>query len=70
VNYNLHAPGLPLAARDRITSELLTLRREFHDWTATLSLEPSTFSQDRAFYLRVQLRDIPQLRFERGDARL
>ncbi|MFA6108110.1 MAG: putative LPS assembly protein LptD [Candidatus Latescibacterota bacterium] len=70
VNYNLHAPGLPLAARDRITSELLTLRREFHDWTATLSLEPSTFSQDRAFYLRIQLRDIPQLRFERGDARL
>jgi hypothetical protein len=70
VNYDLHAPGRPLAARARITSELLSLQREFHDWTATLSLEPSTFSQDRAFYFRAQLRDIPQLRFERGDARL
>jgi hypothetical protein len=55
--------------RDRITAELLSVRREFHDWTATVNLEPSRFAEDRAFYFKAQLKDIPQLRFERGDRR-
>ena len=49
---------------------LLSLQREFHDWTATLNLEPSSFQRDRAFFFKAQLKDIPQIKFERGDRRL
>lgn len=69
VNYNLHAPGLSLTQRDRITAELLSIQREFHDWTATLNVEPSRLARDRAFYFKAQFKEIPQLRFERGDRR-
>ena len=69
VNYNLRAPGLSLVSSDRVTSELLSLQRRFHDWTATLNIEPSRFYETRAFYFKAQFNDIPQLRFERGDAR-
>ena len=69
VNYNLRAPGLSLLSSDRVTSELLSLQRRFHDWTATLNIEPSRFYETRAFYFKAQFNDIPQLRFERGDAR-
>ena len=67
VNYNLHAPGDPLLARDRVTSELLSVRREFHDWSATVNIEPSRFTEDHAFYCKAQFEDIPQIRFERGE---
>lgn len=67
VNYNLHAPGDPLLARDRVTSELLSVRREFHDWSATVNIEPSRFTEDHAFYFKAQFEDIPQIRFERGE---
>ena len=69
LNADLHAPGTPLLDRDRITAELLSIQREFHDWTATLNVEPSRFAVDRTFYFKVQLKDIPQIRFERGDRR-
>jgi len=69
LNANLHAPGVPLLSTDRLTAELLSIRREFHDWTATLNLEPSRFARDRTFYFKAQLKDIPQIRFERGDRR-
>ncbi len=69
LNYNLRAPGTRLLATKRITSELLSLRKEFHDWTATLNVQPSTFYQNRAFFLKVQLKDIPQLKLERGQRR-
>lgn len=69
LNANLHAPGTALLSRDRITAELLSIQREFHDWTATLNLEPSRFAEDRTFYFKAQLVDIPQIRFERGDRR-
>ena len=68
VNYNLESP-LPLLDRERVTAELLSLQREFHDWTATFNLEPTRFARTRAFYFKVQLKDIPQIRFERGDRR-
>ncbi|MFH1567150.1 MAG: putative LPS assembly protein LptD [Gemmatimonadota bacterium] len=67
VNADLKAPGKPLLSTDRITAELLSVQREYHDWTATLNLEPSRFARDRAFYFKAQLKDIPQIRFERGD---
>jgi hypothetical protein len=70
INYNLYNPSQPLLARARITSELLSIQREFHDWTAVLSLEPNRLDRDRVFYFRAQLRDLPQIRLERGDARL
>lgn len=69
VSLNLHAPGVGNFDRDRITAELLSVQREFHDWTATFNVEPSRFAEDRAFYFKAQLKDIPQLRFERGDRR-
>lgn len=69
INYNLRAPGLALVSSDRVTSELFSLQRRFHDWTATLNIEPSRFHQTRAFYFKAQFNDIPQLKFERGDAR-
>ncbi|MBT3342871.1 MAG: hypothetical protein HN712_09135 [Gemmatimonadetes bacterium] len=69
INYNLHAPGLSLTQRDRITAELLSIQRAFHDWTATLNIEPSRLIQDRTFYFKAQFKEIPQLRFERGDRR-
>jgi len=69
VNFNLQAPTLALTDTDRITAELLSVQREFHDWTATLNIEPSGFAQNRAFYLKAQFKEIPQLRFERGDRR-
>ena len=69
INYNLRSPGLALVSSDRVTSELLSLQRRFHDWTATLNIEPSRFQETRAFYFKAQFNDIPQLRFERGDAR-
>ena len=69
VNANLRAPGVPLLSTDRITAELLSVQREFHDWTATVNIVPSRFARDRAFYFKAQLKDIPQLRFERGDHR-
>ena len=69
LNYNLRAPGTRLLATERITSELLSLQKEFHDWTATLNVQPSTFHKNRAFFLKVQLKDIPQLKLERGQRR-
>ncbi len=70
INYNLYSPSNPLLARARITSELLSIQREFHDWTASLSLEPNRLDRGRVFYFKAQLRDLPQIRLERGDARL
>ena len=69
VRYNLHAPGTPLLATKRITSELLSLQKGFHDWSATLNVQPSTFHKDRAFFFKMQLKDIPQLKLERGQRR-
>ena len=69
VNANLWAPGIALLSTDRITAELLSVQREFHDWTATINIEPSRIAKDRAFYFKAQLKDIPQIRFERGDHR-
>lgn len=66
LNYNLRAPGTRLLATERITSELLSLQKEFHDWTATLNVQPSTFHKNRAFFFKMQLKDIPQLKLERG----
>ncbi len=70
LNYNLYAPGQALLSQDRITSELLSVRRRFHDWSATLNIEPNTFYTSHAFFFKIQLNDIPQLKFERGDSRL
>jgi len=70
LNYNLRAPGQALIAQDRITSELCSLRRHFHDWSATINIEPNTFHKTRAFFFKVQFNDIPQIKFERGDSRL
>lgn len=67
VNYNLHAPGNALLAQQRVTSELLSIRREFHDWSATVNVEPSRFAENHAFYFKAQFEDIPQIRFERGE---
>ena len=69
VNYNLHDPNQPLVAEERITSELLSIQREFHDWSASFNIEPNRFHRDRTFYLKAQLKDIPQIKFERGDRR-
>ena len=69
LNYNLRAPGTRLLDTGRITSELLSLQKEFHDWTATFNVQPSTFHKNRAFFLKVQLKDIPQLKLERGQRR-
>ena len=69
INYNLHDPNQALLSADRITSELLSVQREFHDWTATLNLEPSRFHKDHIFYFKAQLKEIPQIKFERGDSR-
>ena len=69
LNYNLRSPGTPLLATKRITSELLSLQKEFHDWTATLNVQPSSFHKDRAFFFKMQLKDIPQLKLERGQRR-
>ena len=69
LNYNLRAPGTRLLASERITSELLSLQKEFHDWTATLNVQPSTFHKNRAFFFKAQLKDIPQLKLERGQRR-
>ena len=69
LNYNLRAPGTQLLATERITSELLSLQKEFHDWTATLNVQPSTFHKNRAFFFKLQLKDIPQLKLERGQRR-
>ena len=69
LNYNLRSPGTPLLATKRITSELLSLQKGFHDWTATLNVQPSSFHKDRAFFFKVQLKDIPQLKLERGQRR-
>lgn len=69
INYNLREPGTPLFATDRITSELLSLQKEFHDWTATLNLEPSSFHKNSAFFFKAQFKDIPQIKFERGERR-
>jgi hypothetical protein len=67
VNYDLHAPGSALLAQDRVTSELLSVQRQFHDWSATVNIEPSRFAEDHAFYFKAQFEDIPQIRFERGE---
>ncbi len=69
LNYNLHTPGTPLLSIIRITSELFSLQKEFHDWTATLNFEPSSFHKNRAFFFKAQFKDIPQIKFERGDRR-
>ncbi|MCE2450284.1 MAG: hypothetical protein J4F35_18515 [Candidatus Latescibacteria bacterium] len=69
LNYNLRVPGKRLLTTERLTSELLSLQKEFHDWTATLNVQPSTFHKNRAFFLKVQLKDIPQLKLERGQRR-
>ena len=70
LNYNLYAPRDPFFATTRITSELFSIQREFHDWTATFNIEPSRFHRDRAFYFKAQFKDIPQIKFERGDRRI
>ena len=69
LSYSLAAPGVAFFDTGRVTAELLSLQRSFHDWTATLNIEPSRFAGDRAFYFKAQLKDIPQIRFERGDRR-
>ena len=69
LDYNLRAPGTRLLAIERITSELLSLQKEFHDWTATLNVYPSTFHKNQAFFFKLQLKDIPQLKLERGQRR-
>ena len=69
VNYNLRLPGEPFFTEKRITSELLSVQREFHDWTATLNLEPNRFHRDRTFFFKAQFVDIPQIKLERGDRR-
>jgi len=69
INYSLRAPGVALLDTQRVTSELFSLQRRFHDWTATLNIEPSRFHENRAFYFKVQFNDIPQIKLERGDAR-
>ncbi len=69
LNYNLRAPRTRLLAIKRITYELLSLQKEFHDWTATFNMQPSTFYKNRAFFFKVQLKDIPQLKLERGQRR-
>ena len=69
LNYNLRAPGTRLLSTERFTSELLSLQKEFHDWTATLNVQPSTFHKNRAFFFKIQLKDIPQLKLERGQRR-
>lgn len=69
VSLNLHAPGLAAFDRDRVTAELLSVQREFHDWTATFNVEPTRFLQNHRFYFKAQFKDIPQIRFERGDQR-
>jgi predicted DNA-binding ribbon-helix-helix protein len=68
LNYDLHHPAA-LFSTARITSELFSIQRQFHDWTATLNVEPSRFGENRAFYFKAQFKDIPQIRFERGDGR-
>ncbi|MEE2658070.1 MAG: putative LPS assembly protein LptD [Candidatus Latescibacterota bacterium] len=69
LSYNLSFPGVAPFHDDRITAELLSVQREFHDWTATLNLEPTTFARDGTFYFKAQFKDIPQIRLERGDRR-
>lgn len=69
ISLNLHAPGMALVDRERVTAELLSVQREFHDWTATFNIEPTRFAEDRTFYFKAQFKDIPQIRFERGDRR-
>ena len=69
LNYALRAPGVALLNSRRVNAELLSLQREFHDWTFTFNIKPSSFSHERAFYFRFQFKDIPQLQFERGDSR-
>ena len=70
INYNLRAPEEALLSRERITAELLSVQRRFHDWNATFNIVPSRFNETRAFYFRAQFNDIPQIKFERGDSRL
>ncbi|MCC7262561.1 MAG: LPS-assembly protein LptD [Candidatus Latescibacteria bacterium] len=69
LNYDLRAPGVALLDSRRVNAELLSLQREFHDWTFTFNIKPSSFTHDRAFYFKFQFKDIPQLQFERGDSR-
>ena len=69
LNYTLLAEGKPFFDDDRVSAELLSVQRHFHDWSATVNIEPSRFTRDRAFYFKAQLDDIPQIRFERGDSR-
>lgn len=69
LNYTLLAQGKPFFDDDRVSAELLSVQRHFHDWSATVNIEPSRFTRDRAFYFKAQLDDIPQIRFERGDSR-
>ena len=69
LNYDLRAPGVARLASRRVNAELLSLQREFHDWTFTFNVQPSSFSRQRAFYFKFQFKDIPQLQFERGDSR-
>ncbi len=70
LNYNLSLDREGLLSTGRITSELLSVQRQFHDWTATFNIEPSHFHRGRTFYFKAQLKDIPQIKFERGDRRL
>ena len=69
LNYTLLARGKDFFDSDRVSAELLSIQRQFHDWSATVNIEPSRFTRDRAFYFKAQLDDIPQIRFERGDSR-
>ncbi|MEE3232710.1 MAG: putative LPS assembly protein LptD [Candidatus Latescibacterota bacterium] len=69
VNYNLDSKMAPTFSSKRVTSELLSIQRSFHDWKATLNIEPTNVRNNRAFYFKAQLIDIPQLKFERRDTR-
>jgi hypothetical protein len=69
LNYDLRAPGVALWSSRRVNAELLSMQREFHDWTFTLNIQPSRFGRQHAFYFKFQFKDIPQLQFERGDSR-
>ncbi len=69
INYNLDSKMLSTFSSQRVTSELLSLQRSFHDWRVILNVEPTNFLNNKAFYFKVQLIDIPQLKFERRDTR-
>ena len=69
INYNLDSNMGSIFSSQRVTSELLSLQRNFHDWRAILNIEPTNFKSNKVFYFKAYLIDIPQINFERRDAR-